>query len=346
MLMKLPELIKRCLLRCLGAVVWCSVFAGFVWAVGAIYYFRYVPIAIGIPLAVTYTLSVAIAFFRIPQKRMWLQKVSASIVVIYIITLTQQPSHDRSWEADNKIMPLVEILEDRVSISGFRNNVYRSSTDFDVSYSDLEFDVSQLKQVWFVVQRFTALEGLSHNFLTFSYDSGTTTRYFSVSVEIRRELGEQFDPVKGLYRQYELIYVIADEQDEIGSRTVFRPEDRVYMYPVQASPIQVQQLFRDIAERVNHLAASPEFYHSLLNNCTNNIVFHTYKLTPEPINWLDFRIVIPGYADRFAFSKQLIDTNTKSFPDLQQQCRIDEIARAAGITTDFSTDIRKITRSE
>gem|GEM_PF-2200659 len=78
--------------------------------------------------------------------------------------------------------------------------------------------------------------------------------------------------------------MIADERDEIGSRTVLRLNDRVFMYPVIADRKHVPQLFLDITERVQTLAINPEFYHSLLNNCTNNIVVHTYKLTPEPID--------------------------------------------------------------
>ncbi|MCA9037660.1 MAG: DUF4105 domain-containing protein [Planctomycetaceae bacterium] len=267
-------------------------------------------------------------------------------MIVYVLTLLQQPSNDRDWALDNSIVPEIRIVGKDVSISGFRHITFSSGPEdaedeTNVNYSTLRFQIDQLREVWFVVQKFTALEGIAHNFLTFSYDPGDGPRYFSVSVEIRRERGESFSPTRGLYRQYELIYVVADERDEIGSRTVFRPNDRVYLYPVNATSEQVQSLFVSIAARMQALVETPEYYHSLLNNCTNNIVEHTYQLTSKPINWLNPQIVLPGFADRLAFSRGLIGDGDDDFETLRARCRIDGIARKGGITPDFSTLIRQ-----
>lgn len=313
----------------------------FLWAVGAIYFLEPLRPSLRAPLAAVYFLVAVFAFFRIPRRDRWLQLIAASIVVVYLCTWLQQPSSDRPWAPDNATMPSVDIAAGTVHITGFRDSLYRSETDYSVHYHDFDFPLMELDRVWFVVQRFTALEGIAHNFLTFSLKTPDGPRYFSVSVEIRREEGESFSPLRGLYRQYELIYVIADERDEIGSRTVFRPDDRVYLFPVNASSGQVQQLFLDIVDRVRKLREQPEFYHSLTNNCTNNIVNHAYKFTPLPISSLDPRIVAPGFADRLAFSKGLIGAEGESFDDMQQRCRIDEVAREAGLTESFSEQIRK-----
>ena len=339
--MQVSEPVKRWFSKILWCVVWCLNVVWFLWAVGALYNLDYLSLGLRTFLSVVYLTGGLVSFFRMPARRTWLRRIAASVVIVYLLTLLQQPSNHRNWAADNAVLPNVRIEGNEVSISGFRHSVYRSETDAEVNYSTLNFQVSQLRAVWFVVQKFTALEGIAHNFLTFSYDASDGIRYFSVSVEIRREQGESFSPIKGLYRQYELIYVIADERDEIGSRTVFRPKDRVYMYPVNANSQQVQQLFLDIAFRVQKLASAPEFYHSLLNNCTNNIVTHTHQLTPEPINWLDPRIVAPGFADRFAYSQELIGVGVDDFRTLQRHHRIDEVARRVGITATFSSDIRR-----
>ncbi len=321
-------------------LAWGFVCLWFVWAVGAIYFFGDLPAKLSGLLAASYVLGCVVAWFRMINKRRWLKGLAGSIVAVYLLTLFQQPSNQRRWAADNARTAIVTMKGDDVTIANFRHTILHSENDADVQFKTLAFKLSQLRQVWFVVQRFTALEGIAHNFLSFSFDSGNGVQYFSISVEIRREQGEQFSPIKGLYREYELIYVIADERDEIGSRTVFRPNDRVYLFPVKADPEHVQQLFVDIAGRVNRLSQQPEFYHSILNNCTNNIVLHTYKLTPEPINWLDPRILIPGYADRFAFSQRLIGADVGDFATLQSRFRIDEVARQNGITPAFSNDIR------
>ena len=325
----------------LRGMMWLTVLLLFVWAVGAVYYLEFLPWPVSDLLALAYFTVNATLLFRWPNRRKWLRTTMTSIVVVYLLTLLQRPSNERNWAADNAQLADVQISGDDVQIRGFRHAVYRAETDADVHYGSFDFQLSGLEKAWFVVHRFTALEGIAHNFLTFQVRSETGPRYFSVSMEIRREQDETFSPIRGLYRQYELIYVVADERDEIGARTVLRPDDRVFMFPCNASPKQVQQLFVDIADRMQQLNAAPEFYHSLLNNCTNGIVRHTYTLTPQPINWLDPRIVLPGFADRFAFANDLLSTSpAQTFGELQIQCRIDQIARRAGISERFSKDIR------
>ena len=121
---------------------------------------------------------------------------------------------------------------------------------------------------------------------------------------------------------------------------MMRPNDRVYMYPTNANAKQAQDLFVEIAERANKLREQPEFYNSFLNNCSNNLVSHAYKLTPEPVNWMDPFALIPGYNDRFALANGLIGERGESFEELSTRSRIDELAREVGITEDFSLAIR------
>lgn len=326
------------------AVTGLILFSLFAWSVGAVYYFSLLPRLFTAPMALVYLAATGWLSARFKQRARRRQLIAGAVTIVYVASLIQRPSNDRMWAADNAVLPNISISADSVRIRNFRHSVYRSESDSDVHYRDFAFQLTDLKQVWFVVQRFTALEGIAHNFLTFAITSDSGPKYFSVSVEIRREEGESFDPVQGLYRQFELIYVVADERDEIGSRAVFRPEDRVFLYPVNASVVQVQQLFVDIVSRMQSLQLHPEFYHSLGNNCTNNIVNHAYKFTPHPISSLDPRILAPGFADRLAFSKQLIGRPGETFLALQQRCRIDEIARQVGITDDFSADIRRSLR--
>lgn len=324
----------------LVGVAWGSVCTFFAWSVGAIHYLTFLPQSLATLLAFSYVAVAVFAFFRIKRRQRWLSWIAFSIVCVYLVTCVQQPQVDRQWDPSQSQATQVHQQGDQVTIGGFRHCVYRSETDFDVHYRRLVFNRSELKSVWFLVQKFSALEGLAHTFISFELDTPAGPEFFSVSVEIRREVGEVYSPIRGLYRQYELLYVVGDERDLIGSRTVMRPEDRVYMYRVNATREQVQQLFDDVAMRINSLKQHPEFYHTLLNNCTNGIVFHTYDLTAEPINWLDPRIVLPGYSDRFAFSQQLIGQSHQTFDDLQAQSRIDVRARQVGLTDRFSIDIR------
>ena len=292
-------------------------------------------------LSLAYVIGAVILFVRMKNRTKWLSLVAASIGVVYLVTLAQRPSVNRDWATSQETTTSVRIDDGHVMIDGFRHCDYRSETDFDVHYKPFEFDIDQIESVWFLVQQFSPLEGLAHTFISFGLATDEGPKYFSVSVEIRREVGEEYSPIRGLYRQFELLYVVGDERDLIGIRTVIRNQDRVHMYRVNATPEETQRLFVDVAQRISKLERDPEFYHTFLNNCTNAIVFHTYDLTPEPINWMDPRIVMPGFSDRFAYSRGLIGREGQSFDELRKESRIDGRAKQIGLTEDFSVRLRE-----
>ncbi len=319
---------------------WSSVSVFFLWAVGAVYYLTFLPRPVAVVLSLAYFTAVALLFFRITNRTKWLSAVAASIVAVYGITLFQRPSTERHWNDAQVRTTSVEVADGQVKIDGFRHCHYQSEREFCVHYQTLEFDVEEIESVWFLVQQFSAFEGLAHTFISFGLRTDEGPKYFSVSVEVRREQGEDYSPIRGLYRQYELLYVIGDERDLIGLRTVIRDQDRVHMYRVNATPTDSQRLFLDIKKRINKLEHQPEFYHTFLNNCTNGIVFHTYDLTAEPIDWLDPRIVLPGFSDRFAYSHGLIGREGQTFAELREEARIDIRAKEIGLSDDFSVRLR------
>jgi hypothetical protein len=324
-------------------VAWFGVIVFFTWALGAIWHISMLPYPTGPFLAVCILIAFAVLFFQLGNKHLWLTYAAGTVTLVWVLLQFKQPSHDRDWAKDQQVLSHIEVRQDKATIHNFRHNDYRSDSDFDVHRSDFQFKLSELEKVWFIVQRFTPGEGLAHVFLTFQVtpEEGEP-KYFSLSVEIRREEGEYFSPVQGLYRHYELNYVFGDERDLIGVRTVMRPEDRIYMYPVNATPYEVQKLFRSITSRTNQIFDRPEFYHTLLNNCMNGILRHTSRMTPEEISWFDPNIVLPGYSDRFAYRLGIIGDADQSFDELKEACRIDGRARTHGIRDGFSKAIRNI----
>jgi len=322
-------------------LAWIIVIVMAFWALGAVWY-RF-PFSVG-PIFACLGLFILIALWiYLRKKSFWLPYVAGAITTVWLLLQFQQPSHDRVWAPDHSELSRVFFDEDQVTISNFRHCEYRSESDFDVHRSSFSFKQEDLNRVWFLVQHFTPQEGLAHVLLAFEVKPPEgPPQHFAVSVEIRRELDESYSPIAGLYREYELNYVFGDERDLIGVRTVMRPEDRVYMYPVNATADQVQRLFRSISRRTNQIGRRPEYYHTLFNNCMNGILRHTDQLTNEEISWFDPQILMPGYSDHYAFENGLIGESDQSFEELKERRRIDQRAREFGIKDGFSLMIREL----
>src|SRR5258708_14351109 len=112
------------------------------------------------------------------------------------------------------------------------------------------------------------------------------------SIETRKTTRKQYSTLEGFYRQYTLIYVVADERDCIRLRTNYRRED-VYLYHTLASPAQARQRFREYINTLNALHENPRWYNAVTSNCTTSI--RTQRVASLPAPW-DSRILSHGNA--------------------------------------------------
>lgn len=251
-----------------------------------------------------------------------------------LLVLLVQPSNEREWSADQARLARAEIAGERLTLRNVRNAVYRSTHDYDVRWEDRVLDLAQLESVWFVVEPFADWRGPAHTFLSFGFGDGA---YIAISVEIRKERGERYSPLLGLLRQYELVYVIGDERDLIGLRANHRRDD-VFLYRMRATPAAMRALLHSMLERVNALAAQPEFYDTLRNNCTSNIVDHIEVIAPGRIPFSP-KTLLPAWSDDLAYDLGLIDT-TLPREHYRTAHRINDLARAHADREDFSAGIR------
>ena len=316
------------------------VFAGFwflcqvllvAWATLAIYYSNLPSAALRLGLAIAFVAFAISAIWLTPSRRM-----SAVFAVLYLGVvvwwISISPSHDRDWRPEVAVMPRATIDNDRVRITGVRNFEYRSRDDFTVRYETREVLLSHLTGIDFYVSYWS--EGpVGHTFLSFIFDNAPP---LSISIETRPEVGEGFNPLASLFKQFELIYVVGGEQDLVGVRTNHRQET-VYLYRLNASVDDARRLLMIYLARINELADRPEFYHLLSNSCTINIV--RYANAAGRAGRFDIRHLFNGLIDSYLYHSGRVDT-TLPFDELRRRSLINAAAQAADGAPDFSERIR------
>ncbi len=253
-----------------------------------------------------------------------------------IFMLVTNPSLSRNWSPDQFLMPEVDFSEDgKVRIKNIRNIHYRTTRDYDLNYYDKEIAIDDVQTAWLAISPFVGF-GAAHAFISFGFSDGT---YLSVSIEIRRKKGKKFDPVKGFFRQFELMYVLADERDVIRVRTNIIKYD-VRLYPIHADKKIVRAVFCDILKRVDKLGEEPEFYNTIWNNCTTNIVRHTRRFSNKPIPVWSLRYLFTNFFDRVAYRLSILETDL-GYKETRKHFNITARAQKAGPDDDFSKVIRE-----
>ncbi len=270
----------------------------------------------------------------------WFERL---FLVIFLLILTvglawwlsQKPSLYRDWLPAESILPEISWSGNTVHIQNVRNHRWSSDTDFTPGYYNADYDLNKIESVHYMIIPFSNLDGPAHTMLSFSFSGG---QHVVISAEVRKERGESFDAVLGVLNQFELMYVVADEEDVIKLRTNYR-KNEVYMYPVKTSKENIQTLFRSMLIRTDKLNREPEFYNTLWNNCTTSILMHTNALREDKIPWSIYAL-LPAHSDEIAYHASLIDTKL-SLPEARAYYRVDELARSTTGIIDFSTLIRK-----
>jgi len=157
------------------------------------------------------------------------------------------------------------------------------------------------------------------------------------SIEIRKKLGQTYSTIGGLYRQFELIYIVADERDVIRLRTNYRKED-VYLYHTTISPESARERFlstfvRSTPSETNHASTTPS---PLTAQRASVRSIHP----KERIPW-DWRILLNGKGDELMYEHHVIVTGGLPFAELKARSLINTRAHAANDSPDFSQLIRE-----
>ena len=322
----------KILLRCLVGVI---VTAMTVWGAGALYYSPLVPekwrpVAAGGYAAVT-----ALAFVFLPRRGRTFAGCLIVFAVLVALFLNIPASNDRDWQTEVSVAPYATVNGDLVTIHGVRNFDYRTETDFDARWEERTYDLRKLDS-GDIIAVYWAGKAIAHIMVSFGFQGKD---FLAVSIETRKEKGEEYSTLAGFFRQYELVYIVADERDVIGVRTTYRqPQEDVYIYRTRAPLRNIRRIFLDYIKTMNDMHERPRFYNTLTTNCTTSILMHT-RMNPEspPMSW---KILLSGYVPDYLYEIGGLDT-TKPFAELEQLSHVNERAHAADKDPAFSQRIRQ-----
>jgi hypothetical protein len=247
--------------------------------------------------------------------------------------LCRRPSNDRDWRPDVARLATAEVQGERVTVKNVRNFRYRTVDDYDERWEVRTYDLERLDglDVFFVDW---GAPLINHTILSWSFADG---RHLAISVEVRKRKDQAYSALKSLFRQYELVYVVADEADVIRLRTNYRKDEKTYLYRLRTSKAAARALFLDFMAALNEIARQPLWYNALSANCTTTIrrrVIHAGgKLA------LSWRLLANAYLPEYLYRQGLFDAS-RPFAELKATSYINSRARALAEDDDFSARIR------
>ena len=301
------------------------------WAAGALY-FDFPIASLRAPLALVFAVAMVTAWIFVRGRGRATAVVAVGFAAVLSWWLTIRPSNTADWLPDVAQTAFAEIDGDNVVIHNVRNCDYRTETDYTPHWETRTVRLSQITGIDLAVD-YWGSPWIAHPIASFQFADAPPLCF---SIETRKKLGQTYSAIEGLYRQFELIYIAADERDVIRLRTNYRKED-IYLYHLTISPVQARQRFLEYIRSLNALRDKPRWYNAITTNCTTSIRHQHPSNERIPFDW---RILLNGKGDELMYERHLIVTGGLSFAELKARSLIDARAKAAGDSPDFSKLIR------
>ena len=313
----------------LFALAWVAAVLCAAWAFGALYFDF--PKA-GPLIAIVFLIALVASVILVRGKLLKLATLFVAFAVVDVWWFTLKPCNDRAWQPDVARTAWAEINGDEIIMHNVRNCDYRTETDFTCHWETRTMRLSQITGMDAAIN-YWGSPWIAHPIVSFQFSDGLPLCF---SIETRKTIGQQYSTLEGFYRQYGLIYVVADERDCIRLRTNYRRED-VYLYHTLASPAQAQERFLEYIKTLNALHENPRWYNAVTSNCTTSI--RTQRAVKMRVPW-DWRILLNGKMDEMLYQDHAIATGGFSFAELKRRSLINKRAQAADQNLDFSRVIR------
>jgi hypothetical protein len=304
------------------------------WAVAALYIdFRVA--ALRVPVTLLYVLGIVTVFFKLKRSLWAAVFYLAGFCSVLTWWLTLKPSNEGNWKPDSARTAWVEIDGDRATIHNLRNCDYRTETDYSNCWSDRTIYLSQIRAADFFLTNW-GISFASHPIVSFQFGDN---EHVAFSIEARYKTGQEYSTFTGFFRQYELIFVAADERDVIRLRTNYRKDEEVYLYRVNVKPEVARALFMTYVTYLNKLKDHPEWYNALTRNCTTTLQKPLAADVNNPQPW-SYKFVLNGTLDELLYERGRLVTGGLPFSELKQREHINSAAQAANGSAEFPALIR------
>jgi Domain of unknown function (DUF4105) len=323
-------------MRMAGRAIWLLalviLFFVTVWAAAALYFD--LPVTnVSLPAAIIYLILVAavLVFLRLSWASLWICFALFAGVAVWWCSI--QATGKRNWQPDVAETAWTERDGDKITIHNLRNFDYEPGQPAKPRWETKVVDLSQLRGVDLYIN-FWGSTLICHPIVSFQFGP---TDHVAISVETRMARGQTYSMIRGFFKQFELIYIVADERDVIRVRTNYRHE-QLYLYRTSVRPDRARKLFLHYLQSVNTIHARPQFYNALTDNCTTNVRMHTAATTAKPAPW-DWRMLLNGTVDELVYRNGGFASHLP-FAGLKPMSLIDAKAQAADQAPDFSERIR------
>ncbi|GAM96422.1 membrane protein [alpha proteobacterium U9-1i] len=230
-------------------------------------------------------------------------------------SMLEPPRQDRNWYPYLSRTPDVSVTGTSFEVTPVSDWSYNADGPIDETYVSAEFDIADLRSVWFMLEPQPGSQLAAHTLLLFEFEGD---RLLGLTIEARREEGEEYDALAGIWNTFELSYIWASARDLLVRRAVMLDHE-IFVYPVAIDDEQKRTLLTRLLARTEALETQPRYYNTIFSNCTNELA------KAAGFNWAP-AFILTGRSDEYLFRRAIIPGRT--FAEAHERSDVTEFVQA------------------
>ena len=143
-----------------------------------------------------------------------------------------------------------------------------------------------IKNIYLIKKPFKPEVVAAHSFFVFTFEKGglkdaqgNEPMALALSIEGKTRVGQSFSPLTGLKNSFGINWSLST-WEEYAARTIHEEKGHLVPYPVLLSHAEKAALLRESMMQAA-VDREGEFYHTVKNNCTNNLLILLNRVLPQ-----------------------------------------------------------------
>jgi len=228
-----------------------------------------------------------------------LRPAIASIAAILALgaaaKLSGAPQLERDWYPYLGRTAQVDMVGQGFAISPVSDWSYAREGVARERYIEASYTLDELREVWFMLEPQPGSQLAAHTLLLFEFEGD---RLLGLTIEARREQGEEYSALHGAFNAFELAYVWGTARDLLTRRAVMLGHE-VFLYPVSITDEQKRVLLTRLLHRTDYLETRARYYNTITSNCTNELA------KAAGFNWAP-AYILTGRSDEYLFERGIL----------------------------------------
>jgi len=157
------------------------------------------------------------------------------------------------------------------------------------TWKDLVIDPSKVIKAYYVVKPFAPKFIAAHTLLAFSFENGGAvstegedTHTIVLTIEAYKKLGQTYGLIKTMKKEYDIVWILTTLRNYADLNVNFNKssDTELSIYPINFDKAQTRALLEETI-RQSCVNRQGEYYNTIRNNCTNNLVILMNRVLPE-----------------------------------------------------------------